>query len=249
MPKLFVSADTNKHLTAWLYCDFYVKRVEYYEGEVIVPAHVFVCLEASFDIHQAPQVPLKTLEQGWRDAKTYLSSACEILQRESPRRSLTKDERKRVLTTLGEPPSPAWPLYFFSVGEFPEEKIVYIGKTNSRTHRFSTGHSAITALHRPEYREMRKRLYLATVTIYSDEQNYIPLEWLHPKTLRDSIWSDVEAQLIFHFQPQLNSSLKNADRSKRPLFIAFHNYSGTKSFDGEGILPHRDVSEDEWLYS
>lgn len=133
-----------------------------------------------------------------------------------------------------------------TVGEFPAEEIVYIGKTNARTHRFSSGHRAITTLHSPEYRGRRTRLYLASVTLYSDEDNYVPLEWLHPKLLRDSIWSDLEAQLIFHFRPKLNTALKKSDRSKRPVFIAFHNYCGTTSFDGEGILPHRDVGEREW---
>lgn len=57
-----------------------------------------------------------------------------------------------MLAAFGEPPGPAWPLYFFTVGDLAAERIVYIGKTNAKTHRFYTGHSAITSLHRPEYK-------------------------------------------------------------------------------------------------
>lgn len=248
MPKLAISPDVMRPLTPWLHGDWYVKRFQHYEGEVILPAQVFVCLSVAFELHEAPQTPLKTLEQSWSDTKKYLSSACQLISRETPMRSLSKEERKAILTTLGEPPDPAWPLYFFTVGEYPDEKIVYIGKTNSRSHRFSRGHAAITALHGPTYRGLRTRGYLASVTIYSDEGNYVPLDWLHPRALREAVWSDLEAQLIFHFQPELNRGLKRADRSKRPVFIALHNYSGTQSFDATPIDPHRSVHADEWNY-
>ena len=75
----------------------------------------------------------------------------------------------------------------------------------------------------------------------SDEGNYIPLEWLHPKKLRDNVWSDVEAQLIYHFQPELNNRLKERNHAKNPVDIAFHNCSGTKSFDAGSISAHRIV--------
>lgn len=74
----------------------------------------------------------------------------------------------------------------------------------------------------------------------------MPLDWLHPKSLRDAIWSDVEAQLIYYFQPRLNTDLKAADVSKRPVDVAVYNYSGTKSFDAEFIAAHRIFSEEEW---
>jgi hypothetical protein len=246
MQKIDLSVDIDRPLTAWLYAEWYVKSRDHYEGEVILPAQVFVSLDAVFEVHEAPHLPLKTLDQSWIDTQSYLTAACKLLGRGNPGRLVSAQDRKKVFAALGEPPGPAWPLYFLTVGEFPEEEIVYIGKTNARTHRFSSGHRAITALHGPEYRGRRTRLYLATVTLLSDEDNYVPLEWLHPKTLRDSIWSDLEAQLIFHFQPELNIGLKKSDRSKRPVFISFHNYSGTRSFDGEGILPRREVAESEW---
>lgn len=246
MPKLRIPKDASRPLTAWLYAEWYVKSRFHYEGEVILPAQVFVALDAVYEVHEAPQLPLKTLEQSWIDTQRYLTSACELLDRENPGRISSSEDRKKILAALGVPPEPAWPLYFLTAGDEPQEKIVYIGRTNAQTHRFSTGHRAITALHRPEFRGLTTRLYLATVTLYSDEGNYVPLEWLHPKRLRDSIWLDLEAQLIFYFQPALNSGFKRTDRSKRPVSIAVHNYTSTKSFDGEGVDPHRIVGEDEW---
>lgn len=246
MPKLPIPQRTNRPLTAWLYAEWYVKSRGHYEGEVILPSQVFVSLDALFEVHEAAQLPLKTLEQSWKDTQQYLSRACEILNRDSPRRITSVEDRKKVLAALGKPPTPAWPLYFLTVGDGADEKIVYIGKTNAQTHRFSSGHRAITALLRPEYRALKSRLYLAAITLYSDEDNYVPLEWLHPKGLRDSIWSDLEVQLIFYFQPALNTGLKMKDRSKRPVFIAVHNYTGTGNFDDDAVVPHREVGEHEW---
>jgi hypothetical protein len=245
--RLPIANEIVAPLTPWLHGNFFVKRLEHYEEGTTTPAKVFVSLQASFELHDAPQLPLKTLDESWRDTKNYIASACALIQRDSPRRSLSATERKTVLAALGEPPPPAWPLYFVSVDEYPNERIVYIGKTDSTRHRFSNGHRAITALHRPEYRGLRTRLYLATVTIFSTGDNYVPLEWMHPRALRNAICLDVEAQLIFHFQPELNDYFKRRDGSKRPLRIELYNYSGTESFDATGIEPRRVVEEDEWL--
>jgi hypothetical protein len=67
--------------------------------------------------------------------------------------------------------------------------------------------------------------------------------------MRDSIYSDIEAQLIFFFQPELNRSLKTRDHSARPLELCVHNYSGTRSFDAVPIAAHREVDETEWSTS
>lgn len=247
MPKIGLEDDVMRPLTAWVHGEnFYMKSFIHYEGEVILPETVFVSIIGSFQIHEAPNVPLKTLCQSWVDTKNYVLAACKLLGRERAGYSLSVHERASVLAELGQPPEPSWPLYFLAVGDYPEEEIVYVGKTNSKTHRFTAGHAAITALHRPEYENRAKRLYFATVTIYSDEGNYVPLEWIHPKPLRDAIWKDLEAQLIFYFQPALNDRLKKRDHSERPIQIAFHNYSGTKSFDGWGIPAHRQVDDSEW---
>lgn len=247
MAQLPLDSAVFRPLTAWVHGEsFFMKGFEYYELDVHVPEQMFVALDTFFEIHEAPQTPLKTLEQSWLDTKTYVSRVCQLVGRGRPGRALSKDERASVIATLGEPPGPAWPLYFFTVGDLAEERIVYIGKTNAKTHRFYSGHSAITALHRPEYRGLRTRLYLATVTIYSDEDHYIPLEWVHPDALRNTLWSDAEAQLIYYFQPELNTELKAADASKMPTQITLHNYAGTNNFDAVFLVPHREVLKEEW---
>ena len=247
MRRLPLSSDVVRPLTAWVYGErFFMKWYEYYEYGVHIPTFMFVALDAVFEVHQAPQTPLKTLEQSWIDTKAYVIEACRIVGRDRPGFSPSESEQTKVLVALGEPPSPAWPLYFFTAGDQTEEQIVYIGKTNARSHRFYSGHSAITGLHRPEYRGLRTRLYLATITMYSDEGHYIPLEWVHPETLRNTLWPDAEAQLIYHFQPALNTELKSSDASKMPPNLTLHNYTGTKNFNAVPILPHRKVSEAEW---
>jgi hypothetical protein len=248
MAHLPVPKNAHRPLTAWVYGgNMYVKSFSHYEGEIILPESIFVSIDTFYHLHEAPRVPLKSLEQSWDDTKTYILRTRALLGRPHAGWSLSDDDRKKVLASIGEPPGPAWPLYVIAVGDYPDERIVYIGKTNAQTHRFTTGHSAITALHDPKYYGMTKRLYLATVTLMSDEGNYVPLEWLHPKGLRNSIWSDVEAQMIYHFQPELNRKLKERDHSKNPVGIAFHNYSGTKSFDAEYIAAHRIVTDEDWI--
>jgi hypothetical protein len=247
MPKITISNDVFRPLTGWVHGKgAFVKSAFHYENEAFIPQLTFVALEAVFDVHEAPDLPLKTLEQSWLDTKKYLTSACNLIGSPKAGHPLNTSEKKLVISTLGEPPTPAWPLYFFSVGDHPDETIVYIGKTNSGTHRFASGHKAITLLHHPKFNGLTKRLYLATVTIVDDEDNYIPLDWLHPKDLRDTIYSDIEAQLIFHFQPEFNSDLKSKDASKKPLPLTLHNHSGTHSFDATGISPHRTVPVTEW---
>jgi hypothetical protein len=145
MKRLPIANEIVAPLTPWLHGHFFVKRLEHYEDGTTTAAKVFVSLQASFELHDAPQLPMKTLDDSWRDTKNYVASACALIQRDSPRRSLSAVERKAVLSALGEPPAPAWPLYFFSVGDYPNEEIVYIGKTDSRTHRFSDGHRAASS--------------------------------------------------------------------------------------------------------
>jgi len=249
MPRLSLDPKVFRPLTAWVHGEtFFMKGFEYYEFDVHVPKQMFVALDTFFEVYEAPQTPLKTLEQSWLDTKSYVTRACHIIGRSRPGRALSKIERTSVLAALGEPPGPAWPLYFFTVGDLAEERVVYIGKTNAKTHRFNTGHSAITSLHRPEYKGLRTRLYLATVTMYSDEDHYIPLEWVHPNVLRETLWSDIEAQLIYHFQPELNTDLKAVDASKMPTCLTLHNYAGTSAFDAVTLAPHRVVKESEWTH-
>lgn len=223
-----------------------MKACEYYESDVHVPEFMFVALDVVFEVHEAPLTPLKTFAQSWSDTREYISAACRLLGRARPGRALSSDERALVLSALGEPPLPAWPLYFLTAGNEDHERVVYIGRTNAKTHRFSDGHPAITALHRPKYRGLRSRLYLATITMLSDEGHYIPLEWVHPERLRTTLWTDAEAQLIYNFQPELNTDLRAFDASKFPTRLTLHNYSGTKGFDGIALHPHRHVIEEEW---
>src|SRR5690606_37782899 len=118
MPRLQLSADVFRPLTAWVYGErFFMKEFEYYEYDTHVPKRMFAGLDAFFEVHEAPQTPLKTLEQSWTETKAYVADACRIVGRDRPGFSLSQEERQKVLLALGEPPGPAWPLYFFTVGD------------------------------------------------------------------------------------------------------------------------------------
>lgn len=90
---LSIPKEASRPLTAWLYAEWYVKSRYHYEGEVILPAHIFVALDAVFDVHEAPRLPLKSLEQSWVDTQRYLTAACALLGRDNPRRLSSADER------------------------------------------------------------------------------------------------------------------------------------------------------------
>jgi hypothetical protein len=151
MKRLVLENDVDRPLSGWVHQDksFFVKSFLHYEQEVILPEEIFVSLDAVFPVHQAAQVPLKTLDQSWIDTKEYITNACILLKRPNAGYPLSPSERSKVLATIGEPPGPAWPIYLLAVGDFPSERIIYIGKTNSGTHRFTSGHTAITALPSP----------------------------------------------------------------------------------------------------
>jgi hypothetical protein len=234
--RLPVPRDAHRPLSTWVHGGkMFVKSFFHYENEVIIPEMVFISIDTFYRVHEAPFVPLKTLEQSWTDTKEYIVKACTLINRDRTGHPLSVEERTKVLAHLGEPPGPASPFYVITVGEAPEERIVYVGKTNAATHRFAAGHTATTALHHPKYDGLTKRLYLAAVTLVSDERNYVPLEWLHPKAQRDALWSEIEQRIIYHFQPELNERLKARMPSKQTVDVAIHNYSGTKSFDATYI--------------
>ena len=47
--------------------------------------------------------------------------------------------------------------------ERTEEKLVYIGKTDSKSSRFSNGHLVALKLHNPRYQKYYKRVYFGTI--------------------------------------------------------------------------------------
>ena len=64
-----------------------------------------------------------------------------------------------MLQEIGEPPFGCYNIYFITIYNEHEEKLVYIGKTDSKKSRFSNGHLAALKLHNPIYNGYNKRVY------------------------------------------------------------------------------------------
>ncbi len=139
-------------------------------------------------------------------------------------------EADKIKEMLGEPPSHCYPIYVFSVGSKQYERPVYIGKTSSELGRFSGGHVACTKLHNPKYDGLQKRLYLGCVMLLDGESDYLPLEWVHPYEDAEQLLGDLEAQLIFHFKPELNIQLKKKPVAKFRPQIHIQNFSDFSNF-------------------
>lgn len=248
MGRLPLPKDTSNPLDAWVRGNnFFFKSFLYYECEVHIPTEVFVSIDFTCPAHRAAEVPLQTFEESWSLTKRYVNDACKLLGRKNAGYSLSSEESEKVISKLGEPPIHSFPIYIFAIESTDQAAtIVYVGRTNSRNHRFSAGHAVFTRFTDPKYDGMKKVLYLASITVYTDEGRCIPLEWLHPRALALTIWTGVEAQLIFGLKPEFNTDSKHTDCSKYPLPLNIENHSGSDALKSLFIAPGRIVSEQEW---
>jgi len=118
---------------------------------------------------------------------------------------IDSEEAIMIREELGEPPTLCYPLYLISVGDDSEERVVYVGKTSATQPRFRQGHAALTKLLHPKYDGMSKRVYFGSVVLLSNDVEYFPLEWVRPLEMAKQLLSSIEAQVIYHFMPELNT--------------------------------------------
>lgn len=193
----------------------------------------FVTLDVAVPLHQTVELQPESLGVAWKKAKEFVDRALVLVDMDEPM-GLDKEESLMIREALGEPPSGARPLYLISVGDGENERIVYIGKTASNTARFRGGHPAITRLHDPKYDTLSKRVYLGQVMLLSAEKDYLPLEWIQPTALGDEILSSIEAQLIHHLQPELNTQHRRHNNAKWPVSLHIQNcVDGSNILDGK----------------
>ncbi|PEW48955.1 hypothetical protein CN431_08500 [Bacillus cereus] len=118
------------------------------------------------------------------------------------------------------------PIYFITLREanvlegipiqpYKEEKLAYVGKTNSKYSRFSHGHLATQKLNEYMYYDKLKTVFMTQVYIdfqNTDEtghqitQNDVALEWIEfeEENVTQTIIDFIESYLIFGLRPELN---------------------------------------------
>lgn len=189
----------------------------------------FLAIEKRLPIHRSAEVPAQSLENSWFETHSYLSQAMKLIHKDVSEKPedvfIDNEDRRRILYELGEPPKPCLPIYMFSIADDINEKILYIGKTDSNKARFTSGHHILTKMLDPKYDSYAKYLYLCSVMLLNDDGEYLPLEWVKPYSLAAQILDDYESQLIFNLQPELNIKKRNTDCAINPLIIQIVNYS------------------------
>lgn len=203
-----------------------------FEREAAVPEAElggFLVLDKAIPLHETINLEAESLATSWERTHDYVEGCKEILDLDEPE-SLDKYEVSLIKETLGDPPTVAYPIYLMSVkGDSTPERVVYIGKTSSNNRRFRGGHTAITKLHAPEYDSLEKKLYLGCVVLLTKD-NYLPLDWVNPLSKAESLLKSIEAQLIYHFKPELNTHhLKNAS-NENYIQIHIQNFSDSHGF-------------------
>lgn len=241
-----INGVDSHFIGAWLTSErFYLKSPFYMACEDHSWYDFWIGFDAVVPLHEAADFPLVSFEKSRSDCFDYLSGACEILGRNMPKWSPDKGKQSQILAQLGPPPVNAYTIYVISTrcSDTQVEKVVYIGKTNSKSHRFRGGHAAISKLHAPEFEGMQKAIYFGCLIGINHDGNYVPIDWVDADAGRDQILSDVEAQLIFHLKPRLNTVGKDKCGANQRVPLHVQNLKSSlldaQSFDEEFRL-HED---------
>lgn len=196
----------------------------------------FISLDVAVDLYLANTIDTGNLFDSWNTNKEYIESACEIADvSEDNGYDLDHEEKEWILEKLGEPPECCYNLYFITVYNNIGERLVYVGKTDSKKSRFVNGHLAALKLHNPKYNMFNKRIYFGTITFLSKEREYVPLEFITPYSEANKFLCEMEALLISHFKPELNVKSEEVGEMK-DLIVHIQNFSGVPDLLNDYII-------------
>lgn len=188
----------------------------------------WVALVKRYPIHEASEIPAQSLSTSWKEHKEYVELACDLINSDEPG-WLDREEVKMIRGELGQPHEACLPIYMVTVTTKGREQLVYIGETSSERSRFAGGHAIFSKLHDPKYYRSRKDIYLCTVMLTTDDE-YLPLEWVHPLSSALELLRSIEAQLIYDLKPELNLQGKKRHLARKPFVIHIQNFLGHKQF-------------------
>ncbi|MEF7438284.1 hypothetical protein V4V36_13540 [Paenibacillus lautus] len=207
----------------------------------------FIALDVCLPLYKVLEINAQSLQDTWGKIDDYVTNSLRIItdvygeEIEIDAKDKLRDVDREIINEieyrLKEPPRACYPLYFISVGDGIDERLVYVGKTSSKTHRFSGGHSAALKLHAPKYEGLSKHIYFGTVVFLDNNKNYMPLEFIQPFEDAKSLLSNLEAGLIFNLQPELNSIYLNNSYALFDMYVNIENHSSRP-----GLLQNKQVS-------
>lgn len=218
-------------LSPWITGNSSVTPSNFYNNKPDLSKGAFIALDVAIDLHLAHTITTGTLENSWKDNQRYIEKACIIADSgEETDFDLDSDDKLMILEELGEAPECSYNIYFITIYNETEEKVVYIGKTDSENGRFTNGHLAALKLHNPQYSSYQKRVYFGTITLLSADMAYIPLEFVTPYENAKRYLNGAEAFLIDRLNPELNTRKEKIDVFEEVSHIHIQNFSGVSDF-------------------
>lgn len=211
--------------------NFYIDSKPNFELGAFLGIYEYIELYKSYEIDSG------NLEESWTKTQEYIKKAFsiinedleELLENNEVDISLDNEEKYIILKELGDPPLCSYNIYIITIYNDTEEKIVYIGKTDSKNSRFQNGHLAALKLHNPKYGEYKKRVYFGTI-VFLNTKDYLPLEYIRPLEYARTLLGYTESILINHFKPELNTLLINSNIKIPTIQIHIQNFTDTSPF-------------------
>lgn len=196
-----------------------------------------VILDNNVPLYKLHRQRAQSLSISWEHQRHYIELALDIIN-SNDGGWLDREEVQMILDELGPPPEACYPIYMFTIKRDEFEEGLYIGKTSSKFSRFSGGHTAAVKMHHPKYDSFEKKVYFGCVT-FLDEDNYLPLEWIHPKKFSLELLDSIESQLIHSLKPAFNTQKKKNYRALHPTTIHIQNTSTESIYlNGYMISPY-----------
>lgn len=219
-------------LAPWVKGNSSVTPINFYsDNKPELSMGAFLSLDIAVDLHLAHTVSTGTLENSWAENQAYIKEACAIANTgEEYCFDLDGEDKRNILDELGEPPECSYNIYFITIYNESEEKVVYVGKTDSKNGRFANGHLAALKLHDPKYSAYQKRVYFGTITLLSKDLDYIPLEFITPYEEAKRYLNGVEGFLIDRLNPELNTRKEKIDIFEEVSQIHIQNFSEVSDF-------------------
>lgn len=191
----------------------------------------FVSLDIAVDLYLANTVDTGNLRDSWEQNREYIERACDITGVGAENSyDLDNEEKRWILDELGEPPECCYNLYFITIYNDVEERLVYVGKTDSKKSRFVNGHLAALKLHNPIYNGYEKRIYFGTIMFLSKSKEYVPLEFIAPYDMAEKYLGEMEAFLIDRLNPELNVKNEQIGDLENLSVVHIQNFSNVSMF-------------------
>lgn len=197
----------------------------------------FLGIDEYIDLYKAYEFDSGNLEESWAKTREYIERTFsiinknldELLENDEVYMRLDNEQKDMILKELGNPPLCSYNIYIITIYNDTEEKIVYIGKTDSKKSRFQNGHLAALKLHNPKYEGYKKRVYFGTI-VFLNKSDYIPLEYIIPLEYARTLLSYTESILINYFKPELNTLLIDSKIDIPKIQFHIQNFTDTSPF-------------------